>query len=76
MRDWFRLLGMLRAYRRQTAMLVVSIFLASVLSTVGITFISPLLRILFLEEPATPAVEMVHNPSESAGFWSSAGEQL
>ncbi len=63
MRDWLRLLRMLRYYRRQSAMLVVSIFLASVLSTVGITFISPLLRILFLEQPTPPAVEMVRNPS-------------
>ncbi len=47
-------------------MLVVSIFLASVLSTVGITFISPLLRILFLDQPATPAVEMVHSAGQEA----------
>jgi subfamily B ATP-binding cassette protein MsbA len=65
MRDWFRLLRMLRSYRRQSAMLVVSILLASVLSTVGITFISPLLRILFLEQPTPPAVEMVRSPQES-----------
>ena len=68
MHDWLRLLGMLRRYRQRTAMLIVSIVFASILSTAGITFISPLLRILFMDVPS-PTTEMVGQgeASESAG---------
>jgi subfamily B ATP-binding cassette protein MsbA len=51
MRDYFRVLRMLGADRPKLIALIVCIIIASTLSTVGVTFVSPLLRILFEENP-------------------------
>ena len=73
MRDWLRLLGMLGRYRQRTAMLVVAIIFASILSTAGITFISPLLRVLFMENPS-PVAELSEGGGEVAAVPSEGGE--
>lgn len=57
MRDYLRVLSLLRPHRTQLAGLVICILIASVLSSVSITFVSPLLRILFAEEPDPTQVQ-------------------
>lgn len=53
MRDYLRVLSYLRQHPVRLASLVVCVVIASSLSSVGITFLSPLVRILFVEDPAT-----------------------
>jgi subfamily B ATP-binding cassette protein MsbA len=68
MRDYLRLLAFLRPYRRRTALLVICVVLASSLASVGITFISPLLRIMFEEDPArVTEVQSPPSPGGAAG---------
>ena len=60
MKDYLRILALLRPYRARVAALVVCILFASTLSSVGVTFISPLVRILFepdIGAASTQAVE-------------------
>ncbi len=50
MQDYLRVLRMLGAHRARLSALVICIIIASTLSTLGVTFISPLLRVLFDNE--------------------------
>jgi len=61
---------MLRHYRQRTVLLAVAILFASILSTAGVTFISPLLRVLFMENPAPVAesVEQGRSPEAMANM--------
>jgi subfamily B ATP-binding cassette protein MsbA len=59
MHEYARVLRLAGADRLKLSALVVCVVIASTLSTVGVTFVSPLLRILFEEHPAQPAVEVV-----------------
>lgn len=53
MNEYGRVLSLLRPHRVALAALIFFIVVSSALSSVGITAISPLLRILFAENPAT-----------------------
>lgn len=57
MSDTRRVLGLLRHFRVRLVALLVCIVIASSLSSVGITFVSPLLRILTEEDPRPTVVE-------------------
>jgi subfamily B ATP-binding cassette protein MsbA len=65
MRDYLRVLRMLGADRPKLTALIVCIIIASILSTLGVTFVSPLLRILFEENPAQTEM-VVEAPAEEA----------
>lgn len=55
MRDYLRVMGRLLPYKGRLLALMVCIVIASSLSSVGITMVSPLLRILWEDGPAEPA---------------------
>ena len=65
MRDYLRVLSYLGGHRRRVLALVLCVVVASSLSSVGITFLSPLVRILFVEDPA-PVEATVEPAPESA----------
>lgn len=65
MQDYMRVLRLLGAHRVRLTALVVCIIIASSLSTIGVTFVSPLLRILFDEGPST-RTEMVQETASDA----------
>ncbi len=64
MSDYLRVLRLLLPYRGRLIALAVCVVLASVLSSVGMTFVSPLLKIVF-EEGLQPQVETTLEADES-----------
>ena len=66
MHDISRVLSLLRHFRWRMPALVVCIVIASSLSSVGITFVSPLVRILFEEDPAPLTAEAQQDPTAVA----------
>ena len=64
MRDYLRVLRLLGAHRLRLIALVVCIIIASSLSTLGVTFVSPLLRILFEEDPGARTTVVVEEPEQ------------
>jgi subfamily B ATP-binding cassette protein MsbA len=65
MRDYLRVLRLLGAHRSRLVALVICVVIASLLSTISVTFVSPLLRILFEEDPGA-RTEMVVEETPAA----------
>lgn len=63
MRTYLRLIGVLAPYKLRLTFLAIAIVAASLLSSVGVTFVSPLLRILF--DQAESTVEQVESTAPS-----------
>ncbi len=74
MRDYLRILSLLRPYRGRVLALMVCIFFASALSSVGVTAVSPLVRILFVDDPAAPYREAA--AEEEAGSGAGVGDAV
>lgn len=66
MKDYLRILALLRPYRARVAALVVCILFASTLSSVGVTFISPLVRILFEPDIGAAPTQVVEEAQADA----------
>mgnify|MGYP006292194493 FL=1 len=73
MNDVRRVLGLLRHFRGRMVALIVCIVVASSLSSVGITFVSPLVRILFEEQPRPAALTEAAPAAEASGTPGPAG---
>lgn len=67
MHEYLRVLRLLGADRLKLTALVVCVIIASTLSTVGVTFVSPLLRILFEENPGAQTEVVVEEDEASTG---------
>jgi ATP-binding cassette, subfamily B, bacterial MsbA len=65
-RDYLRVLSLLRRHPARLGALVVCVIVASSLSSAGITFLSPLVRILFVEDP-TPVEQVVEEDAPVQG---------